>query len=88
MTQMFNGFLKTAIPIGKIFFYTWQILTAVGCINISFLLLWIGVPEWDLPATDPWNYKSVVEYNIGDFSNVCSDMQMRGVTKLKVKSFS
>ena len=47
-----------------------------------------GVPEWGLPAGDPWTYNTGIEYKIGDFTNICSDMQLRGMAKININSFS
>ena len=27
----------------------------------------LGIPEWEIPSADPWNYKSAPDIKIGDF---------------------
>ena len=46
------------------------------------MIIKIGFPEWGLEPVDPWNYKTSIPYQIGDFSNIGSDMQLRGMSKL------
>ena len=48
----------------------------------------LGIPEWEIPSADPWNYKSAPDIKKGDFENSFSDMQIRGFSKMVISSIS
>ena len=50
------------------------------------MLFNIGIPEWGILPVDPWNFKVNVFYQVGNFQNVASDMQLRGLSKVKLDS--
>ena len=52
------------------------------------LIMFIGFPEWDIPAADPMNYENDIKYTIGDFTNTNSGLQMRGMRNINIHTFA